>query len=101
MSRRRYQPREPFDWLGERKHRRDALPLIRKAIREGWLDGEEHSDRRDRLVATLSRLLDIEPLPTAEVISLCRAFLAMARSDLDNELAALKAERARRRSRPV
>ena len=75
-----------------------ALELIRQAIREGWLDGNEHSDRRDRLVATLCGLLDIEYLPTAEVISLCRTFFAMTRSDLDSELAAIKAERAKRRA---
>ena len=92
---RHHRPRKPFDWLGERKHRRGALELIRQGIREGWLDGNEQSDRRDRLVATLCGLLDIEYLPTAEVISLCRTFFAMTRSDLDSELAALKAERAK------
>ena len=102
---RHHRPRKPFDWLGERKHRRGALELIRQAIREGWLDGNEHRDRRDRLVATLGGLLDIEHLPTREVISLCQTFFAMTRSDLDSELAALKAElakcRADSRSRPV
>ncbi len=83
---RHHRPRKPFDWLGERKHRRGALNLIRQAIREGWLDGNEQSDRRDRLIATLSRLLDVEHLPTPEVISLCQTFLAMALSDLDRSL---------------
>ena len=95
MSRRRHRPRKPFDWLGERKHRRGALNLIRQAIREGWLDGNEDSDRRDRLVATLSGLLDIEPMPMPEFMSLCRTFLAMGQSDMENELAALKARLAR------
>jgi|GEM_PF-4474796 len=101
---RHHRPRKPFDWLGERKHRRGALNLIRQAIREGWLDGNEQSDRRDRLIATLSKLLDVEHLPTPEVISLCQTFLAMALSDLDSELAALKARAkhtADSRSRPV
>jgi len=92
---RHHRPRKPFDWLGERKHRRGALELIRQAIREGWLDGNEHSDRRDRLVATLAGLLDIDPLPTAELMSLCKTFLAMTQSELDSELAALKAARAK------
>jgi hypothetical protein len=81
------------------------LKLVRQAVREGWLEGNEHNDRRDRLIATLSGLLDIEHLPTAEVLSLCRTFLSMARRDQDRELAVLKAERARRQadsqSRPV
>ena len=47
-----------------RRHRRGALELICQAIREGWLDGNEHSDRRDRLVATLCGLLNIEHKPT-------------------------------------
>ena len=102
---RHHRPRKPFDWLGERKHRRGALELIRQAIREGWLDGNEHSDRRDWLVATLAGLLDIDPLPTAELMSVCKTFLAMTRSELDSELAALKAARAKctadSRSRPV
>jgi len=94
----RHRPREPFDWLSERRHRRGALELIRQAIREGWLDGNEHSDRRDRLAATLCGLLDIEHLQTAEVISLCQTFFSMTRSDLESELAALKAERAKCRA---
>jgi len=102
---RHHRPRKPFDWLGERKHRRGALELIRQAIREGWLDGDEQSDRRDRLVATLGGLLDVENLPTPEVISLCQTFFAMARSDMDSELAALEAAYAKctadSRSRPV
>jgi len=98
---RHHRPRKPFDWLGERKHRRGALNLIRQAIREGWLHGNEQSDQRDRLVATLSRLLDVEHLPIPEVLSLCKTFLAMARNDLDNELATLKAGRAKSQSRPV
>ncbi|MGA2699615.1 MAG: hypothetical protein ABSH35_00765 [Isosphaeraceae bacterium] len=102
---RHHRPRKPFDWLGERKHRRGALNLIRQAIREGWLDGNEQSDRRDRLVATLAGLLDVENLPTLEVISLCKTFLAMTVSDMDSELAALEAARAKctadSRSRPV
>jgi hypothetical protein len=97
---RHHRPRKPLDWLGERKHRRGALELIRQAIREGWLDGNEHSDRRDRLVATLCGLLDIVHLPTAEVVSLCQTFLAMARSDLDSELATLKVERAKCAEKP-
>ncbi len=98
---RRYRPRKPFDWLGERKHRRGALNLIRQAIREGWLDGEEHSDQRDRLIAILSRLLDIKSLPSPEGMSLCKTFLAMVRNNMDKELATLKAELAKSRSRPV
>jgi hypothetical protein len=102
---RHHRPRKPFDWLGERKHRRGALNLIRQAIREGWLDGNDHSDRRDRLVATLGGLLDIDNLATREVISLCQTLFAMARSDQESELAALEAELAKcmanSRSRPV
>jgi len=101
---RHHRPRKPFDWLGERKHRRGALNLIRQAIREGWLDGNEQSDRRERLVSTLSKLLDVERAPTPDVMSLCRTFLVMARSDQESELDALKAQLARRmadsRSRP-
>jgi hypothetical protein len=95
---RHHRPRKPFDWLGERKHRRGALNLIRQAIREGWLDGNEQSDRRDRLIATLSRLLDVEQLPIPEVMSLCRTFLAMARSDQERALAVLEAKRAKRQT---
>jgi len=95
---RHHRPRKPFDWLGERKRRRGALNLIRQAIREGWLDGNEQSDRRDRLVAILSRLLDVEHMPAPEVMSLCRTFLAMARSDMENELAILKDKLARHRA---
>ena len=79
-------------------HRRGALELICQAIREGWLDGNEHSDRRDRLVATLCGLLNIEHKPTREVLSLCQTFFAMVRSNLDSELAALEAERAKCRA---
>ena len=39
-------------------------------------------------------LLNIDFLPAAEVISLCRTFLAMDESDMETELAALKAKRA-------
>ena len=95
---RRHRPRKPFDWLNERRHRRGALELICQAIREGWLDGNEHSDRRDRLVATLCGLLNIEHKPTREVLSLCQTFFAMVRSNLDSELAALEAERAKCRA---
>jgi hypothetical protein len=95
---RHHRPRKPFDWLGERKHRRGALNLIRQAIREGWLDGNEQSDRRDRLIATLGRLLDIEHSPTPEFLSLCRTFQAMARSDQEKELAILKDKLARHRA---
>ena len=95
MTRHRHRPRKPFDWLGERKHRRGTFKLIRQAIREGWLDGPDHSDRRDRLVATSGRLLNIDLLPAAEVMSLCRTFLAMDESDMETELTALKANSAR------
>jgi hypothetical protein len=73
------------------------MNLIRQAIREGWLDGNDQSDRRERLIATFSKLLDVEPAPTPEVMSLCRTFLAMARSDMENELAILKNKLARHR----
>jgi hypothetical protein len=95
MSRPRPRPRRPFDWLAERRHRRGAFKLIRQAIKEGWLDGQEHTDRREQLVATLVRLLAIENMPTAAVLSLCRTVLAMDLSDMKKELAALKAELAR------
>ncbi len=94
----RHRPRRPFDWLNDRSHRLGDLELIRQAIREGWLDGNEHSDRRDRLVATLCGLLDIEHLPTREVISLCQTFVAMGRSDQESELAVLEAELAKCRA---
>ncbi len=91
MNRHR-RPRKPFDWLGERKQRRGALNLIRQAIREGWLDGPEHGIRRDQLVASLSRMLNIEHMPTPDGLSLCRTFLAMARKELENELDSLRIE---------
>jgi hypothetical protein len=66
---------------------------------DSYFDGDEFDELHERNEKyrdrTLYPLLDIEHLPTREVISLCQTFLAMDRSDLESELAALKAELAK------
>ena len=46
MSQKHRKRRKPFDWLTVYKGRRGTLALIRRGIREGWMDNIEQADRR-------------------------------------------------------
>jgi hypothetical protein len=48
MSRKHRKYRKPFDWLTVYKGRRGTLALIRRGIREGWMDNIEQADRREQ-----------------------------------------------------
>ena len=69
--------------------RRGTLQLVQKAIKDGWLDGPEHSDHRRQLVAALDRL-PFSRLQDREAIGVVRAYLEMRWSDLAAVNAALE-----------
>ena len=82
MSRKHRKPRKPFDWMTTYQGRRGTLQLIQKAIKEGWLNGPEHAERRKQLVAALDPL-SFSRLQDREAIGMAKAYLEMRQSDLN------------------
>ncbi len=94
----KHRRRKPFDWLSTYQGRRGTLALIRRAIREGWMDGTEHCDRRGQLVAAIHRL-PLDRLDAGEAIGVFNAYLGMDEHNIDILRAEIKAEIAAHRSR--
>ena len=57
------------------------------------MDGLEHADRREQLVAAIARL-SLERMETRETLQVCGAYLDMQKSNLDMIRADLEAEKA-------
>jgi hypothetical protein len=74
---------EPFEWLSfDRRHRRRSLIDCRMAIRNGQLDGPQHAERRQQLIAALARLADEPGLSPREGVQLALVYAEMGWSDL-------------------
>ena len=89
----KHRRRKPFDWLSTYQGRRSTLALIRRGIREGWMDGLEQADRREQLVAAIGRL-PLDRLETRESLGVCTAYLDMQKSNIDILRVDLEAEKA-------
>ena len=96
MSRHRHRPRKPFDWLGERMHRRGALQSDPPGRSRGVAFDAPREKRPTRPAGcdVWTGLLDIEPMPTPEFISLCPDVPGdRLEATKERELAALQANR--------
>lgn len=70
----------PFGWLTDKPHRRSALLLVQRAVRNGRLD-EAPAEHRAALVESLGKLLDCPDLSNREAIRVMLVLLAMDRAD--------------------
>jgi len=82
-----HQARKPFDWLDDRQLRHGSLPLIRQAVRHGWLvdDSPGLAERRSALIAALFELMNDRSTSARDVIMIGQIFFAMDANDTHDD----------------